>query len=404
MPATPFGTNPGNTPRQPAAHVLRAMAVAQAKPLPAISGPAIRPPAWALPAPPLRPPLGPPQRVLQRALTFDSNERGRWIPDKANCQICEVAIGWGSRHHCRVCGRSVCGVCAGTKYQVSHRFEAGGRSDSAASSSERVRVDCVPKRKIALASRVPEFAALLRDANTGAGNTVEVDWGRFGAEGQFFPGGARINLDPATAADPFSVYLFELTNAVNRPRHRGPGSSARRASMGTTSKRWSSGRLDSQKSGPGDQRSPRRLSGARAIRRPPRRCGKLEKLPRGSGAQAHLEIPPAMDGGPGGSPRPRPRPRRVPCGGSARLGHVRQLDPVRRSRHRVRVRGDLRVDRDHRRHRPAAPVEKRLDETGLWPKSERRPLEFSPMIEARHLLIEGRVQEWAIATSRIRPR
>ncbi len=40
-----------------------------------------------------------------------------WYPDAASCSRCRESIGWGSRHHCRPCGRSICGASSCSKFK-----------------------------------------------------------------------------------------------------------------------------------------------------------------------------------------------------------------------------------------------------------------------------------------------
>ncbi len=40
-----------------------------------------------------------------------------WLPDAVSCSRCRQSIGWGSRHHCRTCGRSICGASSCSKFK-----------------------------------------------------------------------------------------------------------------------------------------------------------------------------------------------------------------------------------------------------------------------------------------------
>lgn len=196
-------------------------------------GKAVQPKTVTPPQPPIAPRVYRPQQqrmpqpkmasmrsaTIQAVLSFDSNARGMWQPDRQNCSLCTTQTSWGNRHHCRVCGRFVCNACGGQKYQVRNPYTQSGRSASAAPSTERVCVDCVLNKKIALAARVPEFQALAADALQGAANrAIAVNWARTGARAFWSGRNAMITIDP-TLADPFSTYVFELTNAANDNVH-----------------------------------------------------------------------------------------------------------------------------------------------------------------------------------------
>ena len=194
-----------------APHVQRAMAAAQAKPAPA--KPTREKPVQAKPAP-----AAAAAGAIQRAaLSFDTSIHASWTKDKANCQLCSETIGRFSRHHCRVCGRSVCGVCSSARFQVRHRIGKGGRSQEPGSSSDRVCVECILYEKIARASGVAEFLNLQAAANAAAGIPVLHEWRRFSGKGLYSVGKRMIYLDPSLE-DAFSTYLFELTNAAQSRR------------------------------------------------------------------------------------------------------------------------------------------------------------------------------------------
>jgi hypothetical protein len=48
--------------------------------------------------------------VKQCAIAPPLKGRGLWTPDSHGiCEICQRTVGWGTRHHCRVCGKLICG-------------------------------------------------------------------------------------------------------------------------------------------------------------------------------------------------------------------------------------------------------------------------------------------------------
>jgi hypothetical protein len=48
--------------------------------------------------------------VKQCAIAPPPKGRGLWTPDShGKCEICQRTVGWGTRHHCRVCGKIMCG-------------------------------------------------------------------------------------------------------------------------------------------------------------------------------------------------------------------------------------------------------------------------------------------------------
>ena len=48
--------------------------------------------------------------VKQCAMAPPPKGRDRWTPDAhGKCEICQQNVGWGTRHHCRVCGKLICG-------------------------------------------------------------------------------------------------------------------------------------------------------------------------------------------------------------------------------------------------------------------------------------------------------
>lgn len=160
--------------------------------------------------------------TVQRArtsFTFDSDPGGRWSPDKRHCDLCSAAVGWGHRHHCRVCGRFVCDDCGRQRHRVSQPITKKGRSSSGTFSTERVCVDCILQYKITRATGIGPFDALKHDADAAARRSVVVAWERFAGRARYSPGQAMIYLDP-TVRDPFSCYLFELTNAAQTNRLR----------------------------------------------------------------------------------------------------------------------------------------------------------------------------------------
>lgn len=143
--------------------------------------------------------------TIQAQLTFDSGP-AQWMDDKAHCAVCWEAMSSGHRHHCRVCGQSVCDDCSSRKFTVRSPQTSSGKGKG--SSVERVCVDCVLKKKIEVAkARSPKFLDLI----TTAGNPY-VRW-----EAGCWPNCSSkgIRLNP-TRGDVFATYIFELTNAVGK--------------------------------------------------------------------------------------------------------------------------------------------------------------------------------------------
>ncbi|HEV3037215.1 MAG TPA: FYVE zinc finger domain-containing protein [Candidatus Angelobacter sp.] len=170
--------------------------------------------------------------TIQAVLSFDSKVGRRWEPDKQHCSLCTASTSWRHRHHCRVCGRFVCDACGGQSFSVRYRYTSSGRTATASPSTERVCVDCVLEEKKRLAAGVLEFQTLAADANRVAGRAVAVQWRRTPANAFYDSGSAMITLDP-TQADPFSSYIFELTNAAQSNVHLQPEHFPRDSRQGT---------------------------------------------------------------------------------------------------------------------------------------------------------------------------
>ena len=158
--------------------------------------------------------------TIQRALSFTTTH-SIWRDDsRGTCRWCMRAVGWSTRHHCRVCGELVCAQCSPSKYAVTNPQTSDGNRTSPGQSTERVCVNCVLERKIEIANA---SSAEFRDLRQRAGDPYVV-W----VEGSW-PNcdGRRITLNPHRE-DPFNTYVFELTNAaqmrgrttVSEPRTR----------------------------------------------------------------------------------------------------------------------------------------------------------------------------------------
>ncbi len=150
--------------------------------------------------------------TIQRALTF-TTARSAWRDDsRGTCRWCMRAIGWRSRHHCRVCGELVCEQCSPSKYAVTNPQTSDGNRSKGGQSTERVCVNCVLERKIAIAAA---GSAEFRNLRARAGDPP-VEW----VEGAW-PNcdGRRIILNPHRD-DPFNTYVFELTNAADMRQRR----------------------------------------------------------------------------------------------------------------------------------------------------------------------------------------
>lgn len=150
--------------------------------------------------------------TIQRALTF-TTARSNWRDDsRGTCRWCMRAVGWRTRHHCRVCGELVCEQCSPSKYAVTNPQTSDGNRSKGGQSTERVCVNCVLERKIAIAAA---SSAEFRTLRTRAGDPP-VEW----VEGAW-PNcdGRRIILNPHRD-DPFNTYVFELTNAADMRQRR----------------------------------------------------------------------------------------------------------------------------------------------------------------------------------------
>lgn len=75
-----------------------------------------------------------------------------WAPDAANCTICNAATAKGARHHCRLCGISVCAACSNQTMLVRRPLSADG--------PERVRTCNLCH---GLGAAVPREGAIWRD-------------------------------------------------------------------------------------------------------------------------------------------------------------------------------------------------------------------------------------------------
>src|SRR5271163_238036 len=144
-------------------------------------------------------------QVVQR-MNFDSLP-AIWAQDKLNCSLCGKVMSSRHRHHCRVCGRSVCDDCASQSFWVRMPLTSTGQGTGYFGtdwSKELVCVDCVLKKKIDLAkARSPKFSELITIAKN-----PYVAW-----EADCWPHNTpgRITLNPKRG-DVFATYVFELTN------------------------------------------------------------------------------------------------------------------------------------------------------------------------------------------------
>jgi hypothetical protein len=149
--------------------------------------------------------------AIQAQLTFASRENAHWMTDKTICSLCGTAMRRGHRHHCRVCGKSVCDDCGKGRFSVQEPLISGG-GKARGSSVERVCVDCILTKKIEIAH---QGSAKFRELRNAARNPAVI-WGRVHPNYQR----GRIYLSPSSRrVDPFADYVFELTNAAAEEDH-----------------------------------------------------------------------------------------------------------------------------------------------------------------------------------------
>jgi hypothetical protein len=145
--------------------------------------------------------------AIQAQLSFDTDRLPqRWAADSSECSLCFKGMGLLTRHHCRVCGQSVCGDCSKQKFLVRNPQTSEGKDG--ASSEERVCVDCILNEKI---TRAEASSTNFKNLKTRA-QSPGIRWENGG-----WPHHDRrtntIWLNP-TRGDPFATYVFELHNAI----------------------------------------------------------------------------------------------------------------------------------------------------------------------------------------------